>query len=441
MELHTPKGTIHGERHTGYEEFKGIPYAQPPVGALRFKHAQLLLTWPEDFQATSFGPVPIQPPNSLESFFDTHVQDYPQSEDCLTLNIWRPATSAHQPLPVIVFIYGGSFVNGHSAQALYHPHEIVNRESVIVVTLNYRLGALGFLDWSTINPEWDANNGLSDQICALQWIRENIAHFGGDPEHLTLMGQSAGAMSVAAMLRMPTVRPWIKNAVMLSGTLHLESPQVASDKADAFAALKAQHYASTPWHELDAQGILALMARHQMQYGPSKGLELLYQPVATDDIELDYRHVNVPVLLGHTTAEGDIYIKNEKKKLAPQQFQRVIQRLEGPVPPLEDIETAQQQRDLITNWHFKAPFQQLYQALSAVTPTWQVTFNWSRGDHPDYASAYHILDMIFWMGRLDILAAHGLEVTARETELRKRMIHDLCHFAQHSTLDGNRFYE
>ncbi|USO09612.1 carboxylesterase family protein [Staphylococcus pseudintermedius] len=90
MELHTPKGTIHGERHTGYEVFKGIPYAQPPVGALRFKHAQLLLTWPEDFQATSFGPVPIQPPNSLESFFDTHVQDYPQSEDCLTLNIWRP---------------------------------------------------------------------------------------------------------------------------------------------------------------------------------------------------------------------------------------------------------------------------------------------------------------------------------------------------------------
>ncbi|WP_263476538.1 carboxylesterase family protein [Staphylococcus delphini] len=344
-------------------------------------------------------------------------------------------------MPVIVFIYGGSFVNGHSAQALYHPHEIVKHESVIVVTLNYRLGALGFLDGSAINSEWDANNGLSDQICALQWVRENIAHFGGNPDHITLMGQSAGAMSVAALLRMPTVRPWIKNAVMLSGILHLESSHVASDKADAFAELKAQHYPKTPWHELDAQALLTLMAKHQMQYGPSKGLELLYQPVATDDIESDYQNVDVPVFLSLTTAEGDIYIKNEQKKLAPRQFQRVLKRLGGPVPPLEEIATAQQQRDLITNWHFKAPFRQLYQALSAVTPTWQATFNWSRNDHPDYASAYHILDMIFWMGRLDILEAHGLTLTARETELRERMIRDLCHFAQHSTLDGDRLYE
>ncbi|MEJ7542295.1 carboxylesterase family protein [Staphylococcus intermedius] len=441
MQLYTSIGTIHGEQHHDYEVFKGIPYAQPPIGTLRFKHARLMPAWPNDFQATSFGPVPIQPPNSLESFFATQDQHFPQSEDCLTLNIWRPTKPTYQPLPVIVFIYGGSFVNGHSAQALYHPHEIVKRESVIVVTINYRLGALGFLDWSAINSEWDANNGLSDQICALQWVRENIAHFGGDPNHLTLMGQSAGAMSVAALLRMPKVRPWIKNAVMLSGVLHLESPQVAQDKADAFAALKAQHYPKTPWHELDAETILTLMAKHQMQYGPSKGLELLYQPVATDDIEPDYQNIDVPVFLSLTTAEGDIYIKNEQKKLAPRQFQRVLERLGGPIPPLEDIATAQQQRDLITNCHFKAPFRQLYQALSAVTPTWQATFNWSRNDHPDYSSAYHILDMIFWMGRLDILEAHGLKLTERETELRERMIRDLCHFAKHSALDGDRFYE
>lgn len=441
MQRHTSIGTIHGEQHHDYEVFKGIPYAQPPIGALRFKHAQLMPAWPENFYATSFGPVPIQPPNSLESFFATQDQHFPQSEDCLTLNIWRPTKPSVQPLPVIVFIYGGSFVNGHSAQELYHPHEIVKREPVIVVTLNYRLGALGFLDWSAINSEWDANNGLSDQICALQWVRENIAQFGGDPDHITLMGQSAGAMSVAALLRMPKVRPWIKNAVMLSGILHLESPQVAQDKAHTFATLKAQHYPTTPWNELDAEAVLTLMARHQAQYGPSKGLELLYQPIDSDDIEPDYQNVNVPVLLGRTTAEGDIYIKNEQKKLAPRQFQRVLKRLGGPIPPLEDIATAQQQRDIITNWHFKVPFQQLHQALSQVTPTWQATFNWSCIDHPDYSSAYHILDMIFWMGRLDILEAHGLELTKRETELRESMIRDLCHFSKHSALDGNRIYE
>ncbi|WP_086428734.1 carboxylesterase family protein [Staphylococcus cornubiensis] len=441
MQRHTSIGTIHGEQHHDYEVFKGIPYAQPPIGALRFKHAQLMPAWPENFYATSFGPVPIQPPNSLESFFATQDQHFPQSEDCLTLNIWRPTKPSVQPLPVIVFIYGGSFVNGHSAQELYHPHEIVKREPVIVVTLNYRLGAFGFLNWSAINSEWDANNGLSDQICALQWVRENIAQFGGDPDHITLMGQSAGAMSVAALLRMPKVRPWIKNAVMLSGILHLESPQVAQDKAHAFATLNAQHYPTTPWNELDAEAVLTLMARHQAQYGPSKGLELLYQPIDSDDIEPDYQNVNVPVLLGRTTAEGDIYIKNEQKKLAPRQFQRVLKRLGGPIPPLEDIATAQQQRDIITNWHFKAPFQQLHQALSQVTPTWQATFNWSRSDHPDYSSAYHILDMIFWMGRLDILEVHGLELTERETELRESMIRDLCHFSKHSALDGNRIYE
>ncbi|ARJ51010.1 carboxylesterase family protein [Staphylococcus lutrae] len=441
MEMKTPIGTIFGTRYRDYEVFKGIPYAHPPIGSLRFKHAQRMTGWPEGFQATAFGPVPIQPPNRLESFFATQIQYAPQSENCLTLNIWRPTQSTTEPLPVIVYVYGGSFINGHSAQELYHPHEIVKRESVIVVTFNYRLGALGFLDWSAIHPDWDINNGLSDQYCALQWVSEHIHYFGGDPQRITMMGQSAGAMSIQALLRMPQVRDLVKNAVLLSGVLSLESPKVAREKAHAFQSLKTTYFPEHQWHDLHADDILALMAAQQAQYGPSKGLELLYQPVATPQMETDFHNVTCPILLGLTTSEGDIYIKSEQKKLPPQQFQNILARAGHPIPTIEKLTTAQQQRDMITALYFNQPFQQLYQTLSQITPTWRTIFNWSRTDHSSYSSAYHILDVIFWMGRLDILTAHGLEITNREQQLSTQMIHDLCHFARHGTLDSDRYYE
>lgn len=144
MRIDTKLGTIYGKSYAGFDVFKGIPYAQSPKGALRFKHAQPVTYYENDLYATEFGHTPIQPFNSLEAFFSPFQEPPQQSEDCLTLNIWRPHSKGDQLLPVIIFIYGGSFVNGHSAQDIYQPQTIVQQEDVIVVTFNYRLGALGF---------------------------------------------------------------------------------------------------------------------------------------------------------------------------------------------------------------------------------------------------------------------------------------------------------
>ncbi|MBI5975020.1 carboxylesterase family protein [Staphylococcus canis] len=434
--VQTKLGFIKGQRYEGYEVFKGVPYAKPPIGSLRFKHAEPVEPWQGEWDATTWGSVPVQPPNSLEDFFAVAHHTFTQSEDCLYLNIWRPQRKVKHPLPVIIYFYGGSFLNGHGSQDVYHPHEIVKQEDVIVVTFNYRLGAFGFLDWSTINADWDKNNGLSDQICAIQWVAQNIEAFGGNPNHISLMGQSAGAMSIEVLLRLPDVRPYIQNAVLLSGILHIDTLEDGVRKAHEFSELRAQYFKDQSFETLSQEDILKLMDKLQAQHGPSKGLELLYQPIETEAMDADYQHVQVPILFSMTEAEGDIYIASEEKRLPIDQFQAVVERGGLEVPDRNEIQTAQQQRDYITEHHFKRPYQQLLAELSKHTTVWPYTFNWSHPSHPAYASPYHILDVIFWMGRLDILEANGATVSDKERQLSRHMIHQLCQFVKTGQLES-----
>lgn len=429
--VHTDLGTIKGVANEHYEAFKGIPYATSPIGEYRFKRAQPYAQSLEGFKAVKFSAIPIQPPNSLESFFNVQTTHYTQDEDCLTLNIWRPKqTTASDRLPVIVYFYGGSFVNGHSALDLYDPASIVSQQRVIVVTLNYRLGALGFLDWSTLHPDWENNLGLSDQHCALQWVTHHITDFGGDPQCITAMGQSAGAMSVQALLLHPTSRKMIHRAILLSGALQWMTPQEASVKAQEFKSIKETLYPNIPWLALSASQILTLMEKLQAQYGKSKGLEFLYAPIKTDAFEDDFSNLRLPVLISQTQSEGDIYIKSENRTLNHQQFQKVSRRTHVDVPHANDIQTAQQQRDWITKHYFHRPIHTLTQALSRYTHTWSTTFAWCRPEHSYYASSYHILDVPFWFGRLEILTAHGLTLTDKEWQLSHEMIQDMCTFAK-----------
>ncbi|QLK86879.1 carboxylesterase family protein [Staphylococcus sp. 17KM0847] len=431
--IHTSLGSIRGQRQNDYDVFKGIPYAQPPLGSLRFKHAQPIdQPWSSELDATQFGAIPIQPFNTLENFFSIQHLTHSQHEDCLTLNIWRPHIKPNDNLlPVILYLYGGSFVNGHSAQYLYQGEMIVKQAPVIVVTCNYRLGALGFLDWSAIHPEWDKNNGLSDQQCALHWIHHHIAAFGGDPSRITLMGQSAGAMSVQALLQSSETSHLIHNAVMLSGILQPDTPHDGQYKAHEFQALKDALFPDIQWQDLCSEDILKLMTKHQQQYGKSKGLELLYQPILLLDKTSVY---TLPTFIGVTTSEGDIYIKNEHKKLAPQQFQRITERAGLNVPNLMDIQTAQQQRDYITKHYFHEPLQKYINHLNHTQNIYTYTFSWSYPLHPDFRSAYHILDVLFWFGRLDILESHGVPITPHIQQLSQHMIADLTYFVYHSEL-------
>ncbi|ORA78113.1 carboxylesterase/lipase family protein [Mycobacterium malmoense] len=197
--------------------WKGIPYAAPPVGDLRFRLPEPPRRWTEVADVTSFGPACPQPA------FPNMPLDLgaPQGEDCLRLNVW--ASSDTEPgagKPVMVWLHGGAYILGSSSQPLYDGHRLVSGDvDVVVVTVNYRLGALGFLDLSsfgTARRRFDSNVGLHDVLAALRWVRDNIAAFGGDPQRVTLFGESAGAGIVTTLLAAPAAEGLFAGAIAQS---------------------------------------------------------------------------------------------------------------------------------------------------------------------------------------------------------------------------------
>ncbi|MET0198053.1 MAG: carboxylesterase family protein, partial [Rhodococcus fascians] len=185
MIAQTLYGQVQGIVDDGVAVWKGIPYAAPPVGDLRLRAPRPPTAWSGVRDATEFGhiapqtehgPLPIDPGLTV-------------GEDCLTLNVWSPAGA--RGLPVMVWIHGGAYYLGNSAQRVYDGRTLVTDGQVVLVTVGYRLGALGFLDFSAFG-DFDSNVGLRDQIAALEWVRDNIAGFGGDPSQVTLFGESAG---------------------------------------------------------------------------------------------------------------------------------------------------------------------------------------------------------------------------------------------------------
>ncbi|WP_236250650.1 carboxylesterase/lipase family protein [Microbulbifer sp. ALW1] len=206
MLVEAPCGAVAGklDDQGTVRQFLGIPYATPPTGELRWHPPQPIAPWTGIYQATRFGMPAPQNPSPL---FEIRGPDgeMPENEDCLYLNIYtptfyKPAADAQAALPVMVWIHGGSFYMGSGCQALYDGRYLAASGRAIVVTLNYRLGALGFLRLKDIcDIPATGNEGLQDQITALHWVQENIAAFGGDPENVTLFGESAGAMSIASL--------------------------------------------------------------------------------------------------------------------------------------------------------------------------------------------------------------------------------------------------
>ncbi|MHA1729218.1 MAG: carboxylesterase/lipase family protein [Promethearchaeota archaeon] len=192
-------GKIQGYIENGLKIFKGIPYAEPPVGKLRFLPPEPKQNWNGIFDATNFSPHAIQPPplpaGALQQI------NFPKSEDsCLSLNIWTPALEGK--LPVMVWIHGGDFVGGGTRTVMYDGAKLATRGNVVLVTINYRLGVFGFLNIKGVT----ANAGLLDQIEALKWVNENIRKFGGDPDNVTIFGESAGACSVITLSAMPAAK-------------------------------------------------------------------------------------------------------------------------------------------------------------------------------------------------------------------------------------------
>ena len=236
IDVTTSDGPVHGASADGARSWKGIPFAAPPTGANRFRAPQPTTPWTAARDATAFGSVCAQGKN--DGTFGSGT------EDCLFLNVWSPEPAPAKALPVMVFIHGGGFISGAGSNGLYEGTKLAATEHVVMVTLNYRLGALGFLAHSALAAEDPANGtgtyGLQDQRAALQWVQKNIRAFGGDPENVTLFGESAGGFSVTMHLASPGSAGLFHRAVIESGATPAwqRLPTVAEVEPDA-AALAA----------------------------------------------------------------------------------------------------------------------------------------------------------------------------------------------------------
>jgi len=207
-------GLIEGREADGLRIWQGIPFAAPPVGDLRWRGPQPVVPWSGVRRTTAFSPVCRQTAPWIK---------FPQSEDCLYLNVWAPEAPKGRTLPVMVWLYGGGFYFGTASQPLYDGARMA-RHGVIVVTLNYRVGVLGFFSHPDLAAEGkvDGNQGVLDQIAALQWVKHNIAAFGGDPNRVTIFGESAGAESVAVLTTSPLAKGLFQRAIAESGTMPVD---------------------------------------------------------------------------------------------------------------------------------------------------------------------------------------------------------------------------
>ncbi|GAA6004486.1 carboxylesterase/lipase family protein [Rhodotorula paludigena] len=312
---HVRNGTLHGLSLASFsqEAFLGIPYAQPPVGELRLRRPRALESGFDGGQLDAKAYSPICPGIGSDNW------GYEQSEDCLTINVLRPAgTTAEDRLPVAFWIYGGGFSQGGSADRRYNASWVVHRsiemgKPIMFVSINYRVSALGFLHANELRAEGNLNLGLYDQRLALHWVQENIAAFGGDPRRVTLWGESAGGVSIAHHLLAYglTSTPLFHGAIIESahaGTVAFPSPETDQPRFEVFA--NATGCAGSDGGVLECVRGLDLDVLNQTATAEGR-----WVPVVDGDLIASYpsdalnarKFVPVPLLIGANTDEGSAF--------------------------------------------------------------------------------------------------------------------------------------
>ncbi|WP_058046365.1 carboxylesterase/lipase family protein [Streptomyces roseifaciens] len=313
-EVRTVAGAVRGTREAGAAVFRGIPFAEPPVGPLRFAAPRPVRRWDGVRDAVSYGP---PPPQGGHFGMDALAQDA-VGGDWLTVNIWSPEPGPGTGLPVMVWIHGGAYTIGMSGLPEYDGGRLARDGGVVVVTFNYRVGPEGFGQFEGA----PANRGLLDQIAALEWVRDNIAAFGGDPDRVTVFGQSAGGGSVAALLAMPRAAGLFRRAVAQSAQGTFFSPELAADIAGACAAglglrPTAADLATVAPARLSAAGdaVGAEAARWADRWGRVAHRPILFSPVVDGDALpvtpwqalADGAGRDVGLLVGHTRDEQRLF--------------------------------------------------------------------------------------------------------------------------------------
>jgi para-nitrobenzyl esterase len=325
----TPNGELEGVvEASGIHSFKGVPYARPPVGDLRWREPQPVQKWAGVRRANAFGPRAMQQP----VYSDMQFRSNGVSEDCLYLNVWTPARSSAERLPVLVYFYGGGFIAGDGSEYRYDGESLAKR-GLVTVTVNYRLGVFGFLSHPDLTKESahhsSGNYGLLDQHAALVWVQQNIAAFGGDPGRVTIAGESAGSMSVCAQVASPLSKGLFTGAIGESGAIlgNLEPVALADgEKAGVAFASRLGNKSLSDLRAMSADELLAAAGREERFHTVIDGYFL---PEAPEAIFAAGKEMHVPVLAGWNSAEGSWQSILGKEEPTVENYEKAVRRLYG----------------------------------------------------------------------------------------------------------------
>ncbi|QCR23911.1 carboxylesterase/lipase family protein [Pontibacter sp. SGAir0037] len=350
----TKAGLVEGVRNQAGDlvSFKGIPFAAPPVGDLRWKAPQPVKPWTGVRKADVFGPSPMQPEPAPFSMWSAEflIPKEPISEDCLYLNVWTGAQSADEKRPVLVWIYGGGFNSGGSAVPIYDG-EAMAQKGIVFVSLNYRVGPFGFLAHPALTEESgrnaSGNYGLMDQVAGLQWVKENIAAFGGDPNNVTIAGQSAGSMSVNALVASPLAKGLFRKAIAQSGA-NFSRGSATLQQAEAEGVKLAQSLNAASLDELRKVPAKELLQKAQGMRGPVIDGYVLPNTIAA--IFAAGEQNKVDLLTGWNEDEGllfgPIQSAGEFRKQAAEQYGADAKTFLSFYPASTDAEAAASQLNL-----------------------------------------------------------------------------------------------
>jgi para-nitrobenzyl esterase len=409
-------GSLQGVIQDDVHVFKGVPYAAPPVGALRWREPTDPAAWKGIREARNYGPA--CPQNSAGQDAIPVGSLKRQSEDCLSLNIWSPAKSSAAKLPVMVWLHGGWFSRGSGLQ--YPGLTLAKRENVLVVTINYRLGPFGFLALPALTRESghssSGNYGLLDQIAALHWVKNNIGAFGGDVSRITIFGQSAGGFSVCDLMVSPLAKGLFDRAIMQSGRCEEHLPSLVNKEArgqkiartlhcentgDVLACLRGKSTADI----LAGITSAASYAASGVYFNPNlDGYVFTKSPRTSID---DASVAHVPVLLGTVAQEASRYLppiatQNDWHAFAQKIWRKRAEQVEALYPVAADSEAVSAAEQAMTDYRYACPAWETAQALnSAGLPVYLYTFTHAplRGDRKRLG-AYHAVENGYIFGNL-----------------------------------------
>jgi para-nitrobenzyl esterase len=323
-------GVLEGTHSSGIRIFKGVPFAKPPVGSLRWREPQPAENWKGVRKADKFGPRAMQ----KYIYSDMNFRSEGVSEDCLYLNVWTPAKSTSERLPVLVYFFGGGFRAGDGSEYRYDG-ESMARKGIVTITVNYRLSVFGFFAHPELTRESpnhaSGNYGLLDQSAALKWVQQNIASFGGDPKKVTIAGESAGSFSVSAQMASPLSKNLIAGAIGESGSLLGMNNPAPLSEVEQLGVRFAESVGAKSLADLramSAEQILEAVEKPGAIRFPV-AVDGYFFPKAPIEIYSNGEQAHVPLLAGWNSEEGGYRSILQQEKPTVENYTKALQRMYG----------------------------------------------------------------------------------------------------------------